>query len=261
MSENDTAGTREPAGTAVRAKKHISRKPITVARVISDVLLTGAVFIALFLVWQLWWTDVVAWQHQAAIMEDLGWPTVSEEIATPETGDPPVLPEFPEGEVWGTFHVPRWGADNATPLAAGVDRVRILDALGVGHYPGTAMPGEVGNFSVAAHRTTFGRPFHFIHELEVGDPVIVRTEEYWYVYRVTHWEIVYPWQVEVVSPIPGYAPGEDMPEPTERLGSMTSCHPMYSARQRWITFLEFDYWARAADGIPREMAEGQGATP
>ena len=32
--------------------------------------------------------------------------------------------------------------------------------LGVGHYPGTQMPGEVGNFAVAAHRTAYGGGLH-----------------------------------------------------------------------------------------------------
>ena len=52
-------------------------------------------------------------------------------------------------------------------MAGGVTRARTLDPIGIGHYPGTKMPGEVGNFAVAAHRTTWGKPFNRIAELHV----------------------------------------------------------------------------------------------
>ena len=58
-------------------------------------------------------------------------------------------------------------------------------ALGIGHYVGTAGPGQVGNFAVAGHRTTYGRPFHDVDRLEDGDRVVVETAGEVYVYEVT----------------------------------------------------------------------------
>ena len=69
----------------------------------------------------------------------------------------------------------------------------MLDVLGVGHYEGTAMPGGIGNFAVAGHRTTYAKPFNRVEELQVGDPLVIRTtDNIWYVYRVTSTEIVAP---------------------------------------------------------------------
>src|SRR5688572_22535163 len=43
---------------------------------------------------------------------------------------------------------------------------------GPGHYPGTAMPGDKGNFAVAGHRTTYGAPFFHLDQLRKGDEVV-----------------------------------------------------------------------------------------
>ena len=58
-------------------------------------------------------------------------------------------------------------------------------ARGPGHFPGTALPGEVGNFAVAGHRATHGEPFAHLDKLEEGDPVVVETVDGWLVYDVT----------------------------------------------------------------------------
>ena len=46
------------------------------------------------------------------------------------------------------------------------------------------MPGEVGNFAVAAHRSTHDEPFANIDDLRVGDKVYVQTREAWYTYTL-----------------------------------------------------------------------------
>ena len=114
------------------------------------------------------------------------------------------------------------------------------------------MPGGVGNFAMAGHRTTYAKPFNRVQELQVGDPIVVRTESTWYVYRVTSTEIVRPQDVGVVAPVPG-RPGA---KATERSITLTTCHPMYSARQRFIVHGVLDYWAPVADGVPAEIAGG-----
>ena len=73
----------------------------------------------------------------------------------------------------------------------------------------------------------------------------------YYVYYVTGSEIVQPNDVQVIAPVPN-KPGE---EPTERMLTMTACHPMYSAAERYITYAKYDHWVDRSKGIPKELAE------
>src|SRR5690606_10957704 len=122
----------------------------------------------------------------------------------------------------------------------------VLDVLGIGHYEGTAMPGEVGNFAVAGHRVTYGKPFNRVEELQVGDPLVVQTETTWYVYRVTSTQVVTPRDVQVIAP----TPNQPDVAPTVASMTLTTCHPMFSARERFIVHAELDYWTPVADEIP-----------
>ena len=49
----------------------------------------------------------------------------------------------------------------------------VLDSLGLGPYPGTAMPGEEGNFAVAGHRQTDGAVLDHIDALQEGDRITI----------------------------------------------------------------------------------------
>ncbi|WP_277212267.1 class E sortase [Isoptericola croceus] len=236
--------------------------------VVGELLITAGVFLGLFVVWQLWWTDVQADRVHTQVLAELDWPqppaaTENAEdadddgpaIAGEHRGEPPVMDEPADETVFAELYVPRWGADYVTPVAQGIDKARVLDRLGVGHYPGTAMPGDLGNFATAGHRTTYGSPYQQVAELREGDPLVFRTETTWYVYRKTTDEIVWPHQVEVISPVPGLMPGEPIPDLTDRLLTLTACHPMYSAAQRFIVYGELDYWAPVEEGTPIELIE------
>ncbi len=193
-----------------------------VVRTVGELLITAGVVLGLFLVWQLWWTDVVAEREQAQEVVSL---TQVFESAPPSTE--PVAEPMP-GDAFAIIHIPRFGDDFARPVIndTGLDVL----ARGVGHYVGTALPGEVGNFAVAGHRTTYGAPFNQIAELQPGDPVVIETATAFHRYEVTGHDIVRPWQGEVILPVPG----DPDAEPTEALLTMTSCHPMWSARQRYV---------------------------
>ncbi len=226
-----------------------------VVGVFGEILITIGVLLGLFVVWQLWWTDVVAEQVQAQIVDDLGWltvPTQSAPTAVQYRDAAPVLAEPPSGETFAVLYVPRWGAD-PMPVSEGTNKYQVLDKLGIGHYSGTAMPGGIGNFALAGHRTTYGKPFNRIEELNVGDPLVVRTSDIWYVYRVTSTEVVRPAQVDVIAPVPG----DPQATPTEAMMTLTTCHPMYSARERYIVHALLDYWVPADEDTPVDLAEGQ----
>lgn len=230
---------------------------------VGELLILAGAVIGLYVVWQLFYTDVTAAREQQAVLDGLEWayepivaPTASADdpgiIADGDKQDPataPVMVEPDFGVTFATLYVPRWGEDFVKPISQGVTRREILDILGIGHYPGTAMPGEVGNFAISAHRTTYGKPFNRIAELKVGDALVVQTQEAWYVYRMTEHLIVQPNQVDVIAPVPG-SPDQ---APTGQLITLTSCHPMYSAAQRFIVHGELDYWAPLDAGVPAEL--------
>jgi len=162
-----------------------------------------------------------------------------------------VLAEPAEATTFATLRVPRWDPDAVLPVSQGTSRSRVLDRLGVGHYAGTAMPGEVGNVALAGHRVTYGRPFHRIEELALGDALVVQTADAWYVYRVTGTAVVGPADVEVVAPVPG----DPDAAPTRALMTLTTCHPTYSARERYVVHAELDSWLPVADGVPVELTD------
>ena len=150
----------------------------------------------------------------------------------PRTTDPLPASGIPPGigadGAFAIVRIPRFGVDYARPLIEGTERPEL--ALGIGHYVGTAGPGQLGNFAVAGHRTTYGRPFHDVDLLRDGDRVVVETVATVHVYEVTTREIVRPTDVRVIAPVPG-DPGA---APTQALLTMTSCHPKYGATHRFV---------------------------
>jgi sortase A len=259
------AGPGTTSGDTGRAQRH-GRAPrgggvggfvLGLVGVVGELLITCGVLLLAFLGWQLWWTDVEGNREQAAVVEAGGWNDPIEQgqatgIVTPRYDDPPVLDQPEYLTTFASMRVPRWDGEPTRTITQGVDRPNVLNPLGVGHYDGVAMPGGLGNFALAAHRTTYGKPFNRIAELEVGDPIVVWTQDTWYVYRVTGSDIVLPQDVWTIAPDPD-DPSVTNETATRRLITLTSCHPMYSARERFIVWGELDYWAPTSEGIPAEL--------
>ena len=69
-------------------------------------------------------------------------------------------------------------------------------------------------------------------------------------YHYTTFKIVTPDHTEVVAANPE-SPGA---APTKRMITLTTCEPKYTtATHRWISYGEFDYWAKVSDGVPAEL--------
>ncbi len=119
-----------------------------VVGVLGELLITLGILLGLYVVWQLWWTDVQADRVQAQVLEEIQAPTPdAADVGTTILRDDPPVPAAPAlGEVWGTLYVPRWDG-KMMPIAEGTDKRSILDRAMAGHYPETVMPGGVGNFS------------------------------------------------------------------------------------------------------------------
>ena len=145
------------------------------------------------------------------------------------------------------------GDDYYRTLAEGVDLEPVLNRMGVGRYPNSAMPGEVGNFSVAGHRVTYGKPFNQIAKLQPGDEIVVQTKDGFYTYTFRNFDIILPDAVEVLAPVP------DQPEykGKDRILTLTACNPMFSARERYIAYAELTEWRPAADGPPEAIKDSK----
>lgn len=136
---------------------------------------------------------------------------------------PPPDPRGYEDQIQvGSIAIPKLGVSE--PLLEGI-RLTTLDN-GPGHWPGTAMPGEVGNVVVAAHRTSHGAPFRNIDQLVAGDVVEFDTSAGLTSYTVTGTEIVQPDAMWIVNPT-------DTPTAT-----LFACHPPGSTRERIVVHLE-----------------------
>lgn len=205
---------------------------------LGELFVTVGIVLLLFVAWQLWWTDVVS-------DADANQAVVALETRFEETNVHPAEVEL--GDAYAIVRIPRFGEDFARPLYEGTSR-EILQR-GIGHYPDSVQPGEVGNFSMAGHRTTYGKPFSLIADLVPGDTVIVETSDTYVVYEVTEHRIVKPSDVWVVYPVPG----EPNTRPTEALLTMTSCHPQFSSRERYVQHGVLVGTFTRAEGLPPEL--------
>jgi sortase A len=100
--------------------------------------------------------------------------------------------EASPGLAWGRLELPRLGL--SALVAEGVDD-RTLD-VAVGHFPGTAFPGEMGNVALAGHRDTV---FRLLQEIWPEDVVRLTTPDGAFWYRVEWLEIVDPRRTDVVA--------------------------------------------------------------
>lgn len=95
-----------------------------------------------------------------------------------------------------------------------------------GHIEGTALPGQIGNLGIAAHRDTFFRP---LRNIRAHDLITLTTPAGEYRYRVVSTKIVGPSDVAVLSS-----------DGTEVL-TLVTCYPFYfvgAAPQRFIVRAE-----------------------
>lgn len=252
--------TRDGSDRARRAPRRRQTVGGAIVSLIAELLIIAGAGTGLYVVWTAWWTDVVAVNAQTHLVEGLGQQKAVAGVGTEHRGPAPVLAEPPTvTDVFGTMQIPRFGTDYKRPIGEGTDREKVLNTIGLGHYQDTAMPGAEGNFAVAGHRVTYGKPLNQIAELKTGDSVVVRVTDaktkfdVWYVYKVTDSQIVTPDHIETIAPVPN-KPGVE-PTADDRWLTLTACHPMWSAKERYVTHAKLDYWMPASEGTPKELSE------
>ena len=145
-------------------------------------------------------------------------------VDLPVPEDAPVDAYAPTPEVvHGSLSLPTLGVSQ--PLHEGVTLTAIN--RGPSHWPGTAMPGEVGNVVVAGHRTTYTKPFYDLDLLAPGDPLVFTMNDgtVW-TYELTGIEIVGPDAMHIVD------------QRDEMAATLFACHPKGSAAQRIVAHFE-----------------------
>ncbi|MFW2334476.1 sortase [Ilumatobacter sp.] len=144
-------------------------------------------------------------------------PTAPQPIAPPTDvyADEPVIDV-------GSIAIPKLDVDMT--MYEGI-RLSTLD-YGPGHWPGTAMPGQVGNVVVGGHRTSSHRVFRNVDQLVAGDEIIFRDDAGEHTYHVNRVEIVDPTAIWIV-------------DPTETAtATLFACHPPGSTTQRIVVFAD-----------------------
>jgi sortase A len=251
------------SASAPRSRPRKPRRKVSVLGVIGELLITAGVLVLLFLGWQVWLNDIIVGGEQTAAAGELGqsWAEAAEtapstEPPTDASTDPalpaePVVMEAPgNAEKFAILMVPRWGADYERNIAEGVGVSDVLNKIGLGHYPSTQMPGEVGNFAIASHRKAYGGGFEHLHELQLGDHIYVETADGWYSYVYRSSEYVLSSGIGVIDEVPQRPDAS----PTDRLITLTTCNPFFSTAERLIAYGVFDGWYPRADGPPAEIA-------
>jgi len=169
-----------------------------VLRGFGELLITLGVVVLLFVVYELYVTDLFGErkQAQATTAVDGVW-AQAEATATvvapatdatatdvPTTDPRERVPRYDvtAGQGFAKLRIPALGADYVFTVVEGTDPDDLY--VGPGHYPQTQLPGEQGNFAVAGHRVSKGSPFNDLGLLNSCDAVVVETQDDWFVYRV-----------------------------------------------------------------------------
>jgi len=235
-----------PLGRPLAPRRRRGDAIRTFLRGVGQTLVTLGLVVLLFVVYEVWVTNLFAHaaQHKVHTALENAWADGVDPLPGAGTSG------IPLGTGIANLYIPRLGRDYAFTIVEGSDDASL--EKGPGHYVGTALPGQVGDFAVAGHRVGKGEPFLNLDHLKAGDTVIVETLKDWYVYTVLGdaktgnlatpdvngvpgREIVDPSQNRVILPIPNKPNAK--PDPTNRADyymTMTTCHPKFTAKQRMI---------------------------
>jgi len=131
------------------------------------------------------------------------------------------------GQPFAVLRIPAFGARWRFAVVEGTTLAQL--AGGPGHVPGTQLPGEPGNFAVAAHDITAGNPFLHLGRLRAGDGISVTTVNGTYRYQVLTERVVRYTDVGVLDPVPDQ-PGR---RPVRQYVTLITCTPVTLAFTPW----------------------------
>lgn len=201
------------------------------ASITGKILIGAGILVLLFTAYQIWGTSIQESHTQDALRSTLISETNSQEVrhalaeaaalnklptgpprTAPRTGDPG------EGEPVGDIRIPVIGVSQVVVEGTNTPDLR----KGPGHYIGTPLPGQVGNASIAGHRTTYGHPFYNLDGVKVGDPIVLTTLQGIFVYDTTKSFVVSPSDTTVIK------------NAFADMLTLTTCNPRFSASTRLV---------------------------
>ena len=210
-------------------------------------LITVGLMMFAFVGYQLWGTGIQEARSQNALARDfdkallvVGVNQTTTSTVDPATPTTPVAPittpgpqpqPFPhvinEGEAVASLKIPSIDLSKYVVAGVGVHDLR----KGVGHFPNTPFPGQLGNSALAGHRTTYGQPFYSLDKLRQGDEIVVSTIlGGTYVYLVTGSEVVGKNDYHVISDS----------DPTKATLTLITCTPIGTANSRLVVHADLD---------------------
>ncbi|MFD4413038.1 class E sortase [Streptomyces sp. NPDC058475] len=198
---------------------------------LGELLITAGLVLGLFVVYSLWWTNVVA-DREANKQGD----KVRDKWAQ-DKGGPGAL-DTKSGI--GFLHVP--AMKNGEVLVEKGTSTTVLNDGVAGYYTDPVkaslpMTGKNGNFALAAHRDGHGAKFHNIDKIKKGDPIVFETKDKWYVYKV--YDILpetSKYNVKVLQQVPKQS-GKTKPG---HYITLTTCTPVYTSRYRYVVWGELE---------------------
>jgi sortase A len=235
--------SRAPLSRVEARRQARARKPgaaVVASRAIGEVFITTGVLMLLFVTYQLWWTNVrahaQAGKEASSLQND--WASGKRNPGA-----------FEPGQGFAILHIPK--LDVVVPIAEGTSSKGVLDRGMVGHYAEgalkTAMPGDKsGNFGLAGHRNTHGEPFRYINKLAPGDPIVVETQDEYFVYKMASiLPVTSPSNTSVLNPVPT---GSGFTKPGRYI-TLTTCTPEFTSKYRMIV------WGKMVEERPRSKGK------
>lgn len=243
-----------------------------------EILLTLGVLGLLFVVWELWWTGIEAESDRQQSLDDFYanmpevQPADNDDGSTdPDPADFEVCYTLEDGtdigcaphmrsqtgpeDVMGTLYAPRLGDNWAAPIRHGTGAEQI-DRGGVGHYVDTQWPDEPGNFATAGHRNTNRSMLGDQDDFQIGDRVYLVSYDGLYTYEISERHVVLPSQTEVLLPVPSQSGAEA----TTGTLTFTTCHPLFSNRERLIHHAEIVDFTPIGGEAPQELTHHEPIT-
>jgi LPXTG-site transpeptidase (sortase) family protein len=222
--------TDAPASPPRAVRRRGTGRLAMAVSVFGELLITTGLVLGLFVVYSLWWTNVLA-DRKADRQGD----KVRDHWAADRDTGPGAL-DTRNGI--GFLHVPAMN-NGEVLVEKGTASKRLNDGV-AGYYTDpvkATLPtsGKNGNFSLAAHRDGHGAKFHNIDKLEKGDPIVFETKDTWYVYKVY---AILPetskYNVKVLAPIPK----ESGKKKAGKYITLTTCTPVLTSRYRYVVWGE-----------------------
>jgi LPXTG-site transpeptidase (sortase) family protein len=145
----------------------------------------------------------------------------------PAAVEAPAVTAAPKtGEALAQVRIRRMGLKMVVRQGVGQPVLR----RGVGHFPGTALPGHEGNTVLLGHRTTWLHPFNQLDRMRRGDRIVLRVGRRSFVYRVQVKRVIRPQNRSVLEPVPF----KRASAPHGWYLTLISCTPKGSDRQRLV---------------------------